>query len=250
MNCKNALNAFPFFTAAESAKVRNCIDALPLLFIARVVGLNCVSSGYFVLYFFFSSPAFQVKHWKHHKKECSSLNKARVKANQSDKEIGWFELPWFFLSLSPSLTNYPKQVYLFLPLWDLHDEKQRRELSSRAERQSLIVNDIKKFFKLEQLGAKISLEMVGNMCMGAMTLYFLGYKGSDGCAIRRVPKHELVDALENKKGHSILFLHYTQVPKGWTISAQDRLSLSPDRLAELEKGIEGCRKEMGEREAL
>ena len=132
MNCENALNAFPCFTAAESAKVRSRVDALFLLLMA------CAHHDKFVLHFFFSSPAFQVKHWKQHKKECHSLREAQKEASQPETHGLGFDIPLFILSLSPSLTNYPKKVFLLLPLWDLHDEKLRRELadSSAAKKQS------------------------------------------------------------------------------------------------------------------
>ena len=192
----------------------------------------------------------QVKHWKIcHKKECRSLAAAKARATQPDSP-GALNIPNFILSLSPSLTNYPKEVFLLLPLWDLHDEKTRRELSDSkaAKNQSFIVNNIKTFFKLEQLGAETPVDMVGNMCVDAMTLFFLGYKGSDGCAIRQV----FSDEYFNKKSKEVSkeYRHYTPVPKGWTIPAEDRPTIDPHVLAKLEEGIEGCRKRMGERESL
>ena len=86
------------------------------------------------------------------------------------------------------------------------------------------------------------------MCVDAMTLFFLGYKGSDGCAIRQV----LSDEYLNKKQKEVLreYHHYTRVPKGWAIPEEDLPTIDPDVLAKLEEGIEGCRKRMGERESL
>lgn len=191
----------------------------------------------------------QVKDWNKgsHKKACKALASARVKASQPDVGPEHFrQIPRVCLALPPCLTCFDTEVCVALPLWDLQDRKYCDYVQKELKHAIChIAQDVKNFFKLEHLGAETSSVMVGNMCHDALSLYLLGYKDSNGNSIQLIPTGELLNGKVANAYH-----HYTQVPKGWQIPAENRPFIPPDVLAALEKGIEGCRKLLGEREAI
>ena len=108
-----------------------------------------------------------------------------------------------------------------------------------------IIHHVKTFFKVEHLGGKTPLEMVGNMCTDSFALYLLGYKDTEGKIIRVVQQEEFF-----KGDFAMTYFHYTPVPKGWQIPVKDRPFIPPNVLETLEKGIESCRRRMGERDPI
>ena len=148
-----------------------------------------------------------------------------------------------------NFTGYEKEVLLLLPLWDLQDQKCCQYVQKAMKHnQERVVRDLKTFFKVERLGGETNLEMVGNMCIDALYLYWLGYKDVNGNGIRELSRAEAESSLASSR--KMCYQHFTKVPKGWRIPAEDRPYIPPAVLEQVEEGIEWVRKNTGEREAL
>jgi hypothetical protein len=134
-----------------------------------------------------------------------------------------------------------------LPLWDLQDKKECRSIQrDLKESQAFIVRNVKGYFNIERMGGTTTIEMVGNMCQDVFFLYYLGYKDMDGNTIRVGTANDKI----NRDKFAMVYHHYTPVPKGWEIPAENRPYIPPKNLALFEAGIAWVRKNVGERDAL
>ena len=199
----------------------------------------------------------QVRHWKNgHKKECKALTSARMNASHHHASLDGVkrlpQLPSCVLELSPNLTGYHGAAYIVVPSWDMQDKAYhswaRKELKHM---QSLIIKNIRAYFKVETLGGDTTGEMVGNMCQDSFTLFILGYTGPDGNDIRLLEGDELVAVkMGRTKKDSMMYPWHTRVPKGWTIPAEAVRLMDAETFKELQRGIEFIRNTYGERDAL